>query len=60
MPWILKALLLLAKTRSGRKLVLAAGLGMIELAQSEQARKLYANARSKIVDPALRQTLTRT
>jgi hypothetical protein len=48
MPWIVKALFLLAKTRSGRKLFLTAGLGVIELAQSEQARKLYANARTKV------------
>ena len=60
MPWIVKALFLLAKTRSGRKLVVAAGLGVIELAQSEKARKLYANARTKVIDPALRQTLSRT
>ena len=60
MPWIVKALFVLAKTRRGRKLVLAAGLGMIELAQSDQARKLYANARTKVIDPALRQTLSRT
>lgn len=48
MPWIVKALFLLARTRRGRKLVLAAGLGAIELAQSEQARKLYATARTKV------------
>ena len=39
-------------------LLLAAGLGVIELAQSDQSRKLYVTARTKVVDPAL-TTLTR-
>jgi hypothetical protein len=59
MPWIVKGLVVLARTRKGRKLLLAAGLGLLDLAQSEQARKLYATARAKVIDPALRQTLTR-
>jgi hypothetical protein len=49
MPWIVKALFVLAKTGRGRKLLLAAGLGLLDLAQSDQARKLYANARAKVL-----------
>jgi len=59
MPWLVKGLVVLARTRKGRKLLLAAGLGLLDLAQSDQARKLYATARTKDIDPALRQTLTR-
>jgi hypothetical protein len=50
MPWIVKALFVLARTRKGRKLLLAAGLSVIDLAQSDQARKLYARARTKVSD----------
>jgi len=46
MPLILKGLLILAKSRKGRKLLLTAGLLAAELAQSDQARKLYAKART--------------
>jgi len=60
MPWIVRGLVVLARTRKGRKLLLAAGLGLLDLAQSDQARKLYATARTKVIDPALRQTLTRS
>jgi hypothetical protein len=59
MPWIVKGVVVLARTRKGRKLLLAAGLGLLDLAQSDQARKLYATARTRVIDPALRQTLTR-
>jgi hypothetical protein len=59
MPWILRALFLLVRARRGRKLLLAAGLGLLDLAQSDQARKLYASARAKVVDPALKRTLMR-
>jgi len=59
MPWIVRGLVVLARTRKGRKLLLAAGLGLLDLAQSDQARKLYTAARTKVIDPALRQTLTR-
>jgi len=59
MPWIVRGLVVLARTRKGRKLLLAAGLGLLDLAQSDQARKLYATARTKVIDPARRQTLTR-
>lgn len=59
MPWIVKGLLVLAKTRKGRELLFAAGLAMIELAQGDQARKLYGKARTTVKDPAIRQTLKR-
>lgn len=59
MPWIVKGLFALARSRRGRKLLLSAGLGVIELAQSDQARKLYAKARAKVIDPAARHTITR-
>ena len=59
MPWIVKGLFILAKTRRGRELLFAAGLAVIELAQSDRARKLYAKARTSVTDPALRQTLAR-
>jgi hypothetical protein len=44
--WMLKALLVVAKSRRGRKLLVAGGLGAAELARSERARNLYAQARS--------------
>jgi hypothetical protein len=43
--WILKALLVVAKSRRGRKLLLAAGVGAAELARGDRARNLYAQAR---------------
>jgi hypothetical protein len=58
MPWILKGLFLLAKTRKGRELLFAVGLAAIELAQGDRARKLYAKARTTVNDPAVRQTVT--
>ena len=59
MPWILKGLFVLAKTRRGRKLLVAAGLGAADLVRSDHARKLYANVRAKFTDLAARQNLTR-
>ncbi|HEX4323223.1 MAG TPA: hypothetical protein VHZ77_01180 [Gaiellaceae bacterium] len=44
MPWIVKGLLVLAKSRKARELLFVGGLAAIELAQGEQARKLYAQA----------------
>jgi hypothetical protein len=35
---------MLMKTRSGRKLFFAVSLGVLELARSERAHKLYAEA----------------
>ena len=59
MPWILKTLFILAKTRRGRKILFAAGLAAIELAQSDRARKLYAKARASVNDQAVKQKVTR-
>jgi hypothetical protein len=47
MPWILKALLLFARSKRGRELLFAGALGAVELARSEQARRLYDKARSR-------------
>jgi hypothetical protein len=44
--WIAKVLLVVARSRRGRKLLVAAGVGAAELARSDRARKLYAQARS--------------
>ena len=52
MPLLIKGLLILAKTRRGRKLLLFAGLAAAEMVQSERARKLYAKARTKVKRPA--------
>ena len=60
MPWLIKGLFILVKTRRGRELLFTAGLTAVELAQGEQARKLYAKARTSVNDPALRQKLARS
>ena len=46
MLWILKALLVVSKSRRGRKLLLAAGLGAVEVARGDRARNPYAQVRS--------------
>jgi hypothetical protein len=48
MPWVIKALFLLAKSRKGRELAFTAALTAVELAQSERARKLYAKTRTRV------------
>jgi hypothetical protein len=60
MPWVLKGLLVLTKTRRGRKVLFAAGVAAAEVARGERARKLYAKARTSVNDPALKQTVTRS
>jgi hypothetical protein len=60
MPWIVKGLFIMAKTRRGRELLFAAGLAAIELAQGDRARKLYAKARTSVNDQAVKQTVTRS
>jgi hypothetical protein len=60
MPWIVKALLILAKTRRGRRLLFAAGLAAVELAQGERAQKLYAKARASVDEQAVKQTVMRS
>jgi hypothetical protein len=59
MPWIVKTLFILAKTRRGRKILFATGLAAIELAQSDRARKLYAKARASVNDQAVKKKVTR-
>jgi len=44
MPWLAKGLFVLVKSRTGRKILFTTTLAAIELAQSEQARTLYAKA----------------
>ena len=44
MPWVAKALLLALKSRRGRELLFAGAVAAVELAQSERARELYAQA----------------
>ena len=44
MPWLAKALLLALKTKRGRELLLTGAVGAIELARSDRARRLYAEA----------------
>ena len=44
MPLLAKGFLVLMKTRTGRKLLFATTIGVLELVQSEQAHKVYARA----------------
>jgi hypothetical protein len=44
--WILKTLLFVGRTRRGRKLLFTGGLMVLELAQREEARRLFAKARA--------------
>ena len=60
MLWFLKGLLVLAKTRRGRKLLFAGALAASELAQGVRARKLYAKALNTVNDPAVKERVTRS
>lgn len=55
MPWLVKALLLALKSKRGRELLLAGGMGAVELARSERAREAYARAREIATDPRPRE-----
>jgi hypothetical protein len=55
MPWLVKALLVVLKTRRGRELLFAGGIGALDMARSKRARELYARAREAAADPRLRQ-----
>jgi hypothetical protein len=57
MPWLAKALLLALKTRRGRELLFACGLGAVEIARSERARKLYGRALEVAADIRPRQNV---
>jgi hypothetical protein len=59
MPWLLKALFVLIKTRRGRKLLLTVGLTTVEVARGEQAQKLYAKARTIVHDATVREKVGR-
>jgi hypothetical protein len=59
MPWLLKGLFVLMKTKRGRKLLLTVGLGAVQVAQSDRARKLYERARAMVDDPTLKQKASR-
>ena len=58
MPWLLKGLFVLLKTKKGRELLFAVGLGAFELAQGERAQKLYSKVQTSVNDPAVRQKVT--
>jgi hypothetical protein len=55
MPWLAKALLLALKTKRGRELLLAGGMGVVEIARSKRARELYGRASEMAADPRPRQ-----
>ena len=55
MPWLAKALLLALKTKRGRKLLLAGGLGAVDIARSRRARELYVRAWEAAASPRPRE-----
>jgi hypothetical protein len=55
MPWLAKALLLALKTKRGRELLFAGGMGAVDIARSKRARELYARAWEVAADPRPRQ-----
>jgi hypothetical protein len=59
MPWLLKALLLVLKTKRGRELLLAGGTGAAGIVRSERARRLYARAWEAAADPRPRRKAAR-
>jgi len=58
MPWLAKVLLLALKTKRGRELLFAGGMGAVEIARSERARGLYARAWDMATDARPRQKAT--
>jgi len=59
MLWLAKALFILARSRRGRKLLVAASVAAADLAQSERARKLYAKAMSRVDQQTMARTARR-
>ena len=59
MPWLVKALLLALKTKRGRELLFAGGIGAIEIARSNRARELYTRAWDAVSDPRPRRKAAR-
>jgi hypothetical protein len=59
MLWLAKALFIVARSRRGRKLLIAAGVAAADLAQSERARSLYAKALSRFDQQTVERTTRR-
>jgi len=59
MLWLAKALFILARSRRGRKLLVAASVAAADLAQSERARKLYAAALTRVDQRTVARTARR-
>ena len=59
MPWVVKALLLILKTKRGRELLLAGGTGAAEIIRSERALRVYTRAWEAATDPRPRQKAAR-
>lgn len=59
MLWLAKALFIVARSRRGRRLLIAAGVAAADLAQSERARNLYAKALSRVDAHPVAQSVTR-
>lgn len=55
MPFVVKAFLLVLKTKRGRELLLAGSVGVFDLARSRRARELYARAWVAAADPRPRR-----
>jgi hypothetical protein len=55
MLWLAKALFLALRTKRGRELLLAGGMGAVEIARSQRARDLYARAWEVAANPVPRQ-----
>jgi hypothetical protein len=59
MLWLAKALFIVARSRRGRRLLLAASVAAADLAQSERARNLYAKALSRVDQQRVARTARR-
>jgi len=55
MPWLVKALVVALKTKRGRELLFAGGIGAFDIARSRRARELYARAWEVAADPRPRR-----
>ena len=58
MPWLIKGVLLAAKSRLGRELLFAGALGAVEVARSARARRLAAATWKLAADPRPRRAAT--
>jgi len=57
MPFLVKGLLIALRSAAGRKLLLAAAVGVVEVARSDRARAAYAKARELATDPEVRRAV---